>query len=113
MRRQLMATAAPVPTPVRRSLRTRAMAAARRTAKAGALRLIRFIVARPHLDAFLRRQVYRFPGLAGRVRAAIARSRHAHGQALPPIVTEAADLTDNALQVLQDLQRAMADIHQH
>lgn len=71
------------------------------------MRLIRFIVARPRLDAWLRRQVYRFPGLAGRARAAIARTRRNPDQVLPVAVTEEADLTDNARQVLQDLRRAI------
>jgi hypothetical protein len=80
---------------------------ARQLLKTGALRLVGFIVARPRLDAFLRRQIYRFPGLAGRARAAIARSRRASGQALPVILTEEADLTDSARQVLQALERAI------
>ena len=83
------------------------MTMARRILKAGALRAVGFIVARPRLDAFLRRQIYRFPGLAGRARAAIARSRRADGQALPVILTEEADLCDSARQVLHDLQRAI------
>jgi hypothetical protein len=80
---------------------------ARRILKILALRAVGFIVARPRLDAFLRRQIYRFPGLAGRARAAIARSRRADGQALPVILTEEADLCDSARQVLHDLQRAI------
>lgn len=80
---------------------------ARRALKTGALGVVGFIVARPRLDAFLRRQIYRFPGLAGRARAAIARSRRASGQALPVILTEEADLTDSARQVLQALERAI------
>jgi len=86
---------------------------ARRVARAVVLRLIRFIVARPPLDAFLRRQVYRFPGLAGRARAAIARSRRDPGQALPVAVTAEADLTDNARQVLHDLRRAIDPARPH
>jgi hypothetical protein len=74
--------------------------------KAQALRLVEFIVARPELDAFLRRQIYRFPGMAGRARAAVARSRRAQ-QNLPSEVNEEADLTDAARQVLQDLVRAI------
>jgi hypothetical protein len=80
---------------------------ARRVLKSGALGVVGFIVARPRLDAFQRRQIYRFPGLAGRARAAIARSRRASGQALPVIHTEEADLTDSARQVLQALERAI------
>ena len=99
--------------PARISFRTRAGALARRVAKASVMRLIRFIVARPRLDALLRRQVYRFPGIAGRARAAIARSRRPPGQALPVTVTEEADLTDNARQVLQDLRRAIDSARPH
>ena len=80
---------------------------ARRLAKRGALAMIGFIVARPALDAFLRRQVYRFPGLAGRARAAIARSRRRDGQALPTLATDEAQLTDNARQLLRDLARTL------
>ena len=80
---------------------------ARQVLKTGVLRVVGFIVARPRLDAFLRRQIYRFPGVAGRARAAIARSRRASGQALPVILTEEADLTDSARQVLQALERAI------
>ena len=80
---------------------------ARRLVKRTALAVINFIVARPALDAFLRRQIYRFPGLAGRARAAIARSRRIHSQALPPVLTEEADLTDHARQILRDLARAI------
>jgi hypothetical protein len=78
---------------------------ARRLARRGALALIGFIVARPALDAFLRRQIYRFPGLAGQARAAIARSRRRVGQALPTLATDEAQLSDNARQVLRDLAR--------
>ena len=80
----------------------------RRTAKAVALRTVGFVVARPGLDAFLRRQLFRFPGLAGRVRAALARSRRTDWQSLPPVMTDEAELTDAARQVLRDLQRISA-----
>jgi hypothetical protein len=80
---------------------------ARQAFKTGVLRVVGFIVARPHLDAFLRRQIYRFPGIAGRARAAIARSRRPAGQGLAVILTEEADLTDGARQVLQALERAI------
>lgn len=70
-----------------------------------ALRVVEFIVARPALDAFLRRQIYRFPGMAGRARAAVARSRRGE-QNLLSDVTEEADLTEYARQVLRDLERA-------
>ena len=75
-------------------------------AKAGAMRVVGFVLARPALDAFLRRQLYRFPALSGQVRAAVARSRRAQ-QTLPTVVTREADLTDNARQVLHDLRRAI------
>lgn len=80
---------------------------ARRLIKRTALAVINFIVARPALDAFLRRQIYRYPGLAGRARAAIARSRRMHSQALPPVLAEEADLTDHARQILRDLARSI------
>ena len=80
---------------------------ARRVLKAGALRMVGFVVARPALDGFLRRQIYRFPGIAGRVRAAIARSRRSTWQTLPGVLTDEADLTDSAREVLHDLQRAI------
>lgn len=72
-----------------------------------ALRAVAFIVARPRLDDFLRRQIYRFPGLAGRVRAAVAHSRRADWQALPVLLSDEAELTDSARQVLRDLRRAI------
>ena len=78
----------------------------RRAVRAGALRLVAFILARPALDAFLRRQIYRFPGLAGRARAAVSRSRRAH-LAAPSVVTDEAGLTDAARQVLRDLAYAI------
>lgn len=81
--------------------------ALRRAAKRAALQGVAFIVARPHLDAFLRRQIFRFPGLAGRVRAAIARSRRSDWQPMPTPLADEADLTDAARQVLHDLQRAI------
>jgi len=77
----------------------------RRLVKAGADRILWFIVSRPALDAFLRRQLYRFPGLAGRLRMAVARSRRPL-QNLPLVLAEEADLTDSARLVLQDLVRA-------
>lgn len=86
---------------------------ARRVLKSGVLRVVAFIVARPRLDAFLRRQIYRFPGIAGRARAAIARSRRPFGQALPVVLTEEADLTDSARQVLQALERAIDRTRPH
>lgn len=98
-----------LPADVKQPYRAKAAALTHRLIKAAVLRLIGFIVARPRLDNFLRPQIYRFPGLAGRARAAIARSRRNHGQALPRVVTEEADLTDAARQVLQDLRRAIDD----
>jgi hypothetical protein len=79
----------------------------RRLVKKIALRAVAFIVARPRLDDFLRRQIYRFPGLAGRVRAAVAHSRRADWQSLPVVLSDEAELTDGARQVLQDLRRAI------
>lgn len=82
---------------------TRALA--RSVVKAAAARLVGFIVARPALDAFLRRQVYRFPGLAGRVRMAVSRARRVQPPA-QTLVTDEADLTDAGRRVLRDLARA-------
>lgn len=79
----------------------------RQFVKKMALRAVAFIVAHPRLDDFLRRQIYRFPGLAGRVRAAVAHSRRADWQSLPVVLSDEAELTDNARQVLQDLRRAI------
>jgi len=81
--------------------------AARRIVKTAALRAVAFVLARPRLDGFLRRQLFRFPGLAGRVRAALARSRRADWQPLPTLPTDEAELTDSARQVLYDLRRAI------
>ena len=81
--------------------------ALRRLAKNGALGLVAFVVARPRLDDFLRRQIYRFPGLAGRVRASVAHSRRADWQTLPVLLTDETELTDDARQVLHDLRRAI------
>ncbi|MFC5511707.1 hypothetical protein ACFPOU_11295 [Massilia jejuensis] len=80
---------------------------ARQGAKAIALRAVAFVVARPRLDGFLRRQLFRFPVLAGRVRAAVARSRRADWQSLPTLPTDESELTDAARQVLYDLKRAL------
>lgn len=89
--------------PAPRSLK-RAM---RRAVKATALRAVAFVLARPRLDDFLRRQLFRFPGMAGRVRAAVARSRRADWQVLPAPLADEADLTDAGRQVLHDLRRAI------
>lgn len=72
-----------------------------------ALGAVAFIVARPRLDDFLRRQIYRFPGIAGRVRGAIAHSRRADWQSLPVPLSDEAELTEGARQVLRDLRRAI------
>ena len=80
--------------------------------KRSALRMVEFVVARPALDAFLRRQVYRFPGMAGRARAAVARSRRAEQNLLSDVIDEA-DLTEHARQVLHDLHRASARARTH
>ncbi len=90
-------------TPMPRSLKR----AASRIFKNAALRAVAFVIARPRLDNFLRRQLFRFPGLAGRVRAAVARSRRADWQVLPTPLADEADLTDAARQVLYDLRRAI------
>lgn len=87
------------------------MTLARRVARATASRLVGFIVARPALDAFLRRQVFRFPGLAASARAAVARARNTH-QTLPAVVTEEADLTDAARQILHDLAHVIEHTRQ-
>ena len=79
----------------------------RQLVKKAALRAVALIVARPRLDDFLRRQIYRFPGLAGRVRAAVAHSRRADWQSLPVPLADEAELTDSARQVLRDLRRAI------
>lgn len=81
--------------------------AARQLVKKAALGVVAFIVARPRLDDFLRRQIYRFPGIAGRVRAAVAQSRRADWQTLPVVLADEAELTDGARQVLHDLRRAI------
>jgi hypothetical protein len=85
----------------------RGRSAARQLVKKAALRAVAFVVARPRLDDFLRRQIYRFPGLAGRVRAAVAHSRRADWQSLPVMLSDEAELTDSARQVLHDLRRAI------
>jgi len=84
--------------------------AARRVVKTAALRAVAFVLARPRLDGFLRRQLFRFPGLAGRIRAVLARSRRADWHPLPTLPTDEAELTDSARQVLYDLRRAINHI---
>lgn len=96
------------PASIRQSLRGGPRAILVRAVKAMALRAAGFVIARPRLDAFLRRQLFRFPGLAGRARAALARSRRTDWQSLPPVASDQAELTDTARQVLDDLQRAIA-----
>ena len=81
--------------------------APRRAVKQAALRAVSYIVARPRLDDFLRRQIYRFPALAGRVRASVAQSRRSDWQSLPVPLADEAELSDSARQVLHDLQRAI------
>lgn len=97
----------PSPAQARVPYRRAVAGMARRVLKAGALRMVGFVLARPGLDGFLRRQIYRFPGIAGRVRAALARSRRATWQTLPVVLTDEADLTDSAREVLHDLRRAL------
>ena len=79
----------------------------RRLVKKLALGAVGFIVARPGLDLFLRRQIYRFPGLAGRVRATVAQSRRSHWQPAPVQLNDETELTESARQVLHDLRRAI------
>ncbi|THC45664.1 hypothetical protein C2862_04025 [Massilia sp. Mn16-1_5] len=79
----------------------------RQAIKSAALRVVAFVVARPRLDEFLRRQIYRFPALAGRVRAAVANSRRADWQSLPVLLADEAELSESARQVLQDLRRSL------
>jgi len=87
--------------------------AVRRFAKRAALGAVAYIVARPRLDDFLRRQIYRFPALAGRVRASVAQSRRSDWQTLPVPLADEAELSDGARQVLRDLQRAIERARQH
>ena len=77
----------------------------RQLVKSTALRALGFVVARPGLDEFLRRQIYRFPALAGRVRSAMAHSRRADWQSLPVLLADEAELSESARQVLHDLRR--------
>jgi hypothetical protein len=74
--------------------------AARRALKAA----FGFVLARPALSFFLRRQLYRFPTLANRLRAMAIRSRQRHSPPPPP---DDAPLPDRAQHVLRDLQRAI------
>ena len=85
----------------------RASRLVRQLVKKTALGAVAFIVARPGLDEFLRRQIYRFPGIAGRVRAAVAHSRRADWQTLPVLLADEAELSESARQVLHDLRRAL------
>ncbi|HEX9172054.1 MAG TPA: hypothetical protein VF861_05280 [Telluria sp.] len=75
-----------------------------RLLKAVLKRAIEFVAARPKLSFFLRRQLYRSPALANRVRSAVVRSRHASSG--PSSLPDDAPLPDAAQQVLQDLQCA-------
>lgn len=81
---------------------------ARSTLRLTARRVVKaafgFVLARPALSLFLRRQLYRFPSLANRLRAMAIRSRQPHS--IPPLPDDAA-LPDRAQQVLRDLQRAI------
>ncbi|MBD8529893.1 MULTISPECIES: hypothetical protein [unclassified Massilia] len=72
-----------------------------------ALRAAALVVAHPRLDLFLRRQIYRFPTLAGRVRAAVAQSRRSDWQTVPVHLSDETELTDSAREVLRDLRRAI------
>ena len=81
--------------------------AARQFITKTALGAVAFIVAHPRLDDFLRRQVFRFPGLAGRVRALVGQSRRAGWQPPPVVLRDEAELTDGAREVLRELRRAI------
>ena len=73
-----------------------------------ARRAIIFVVARPQLSFFLRRQLGRFPALAYRLRTVVARTRHIGWQ--PPATVVLSDdgvLSEPAREVLQDLRRAL------
>jgi hypothetical protein len=83
----------------------------RQLVKTTALRAVAFIVARPGLDEFLRRQIYRFPAIAGRVRSAVASSRRADWQSLPVLLADEAELSESARQVLHDLRRSLDRAH--
>lgn len=78
---------------------------ARRALKAVLKAAFGFVLARPALSFSLRRQLYRFPTLANRLRAMAIRSRQPNfdRSALP----DDAPLPDRAQQVLRDLQRAI------
>ena len=78
-----------------------------RILRMAALRAAAFVVAHPRLDLFLRRQIYRFPRLAGRVRAAVAQSRRSDWQTVPVQLSDESELTDSAREVLRDLRRAI------
>jgi hypothetical protein len=77
---------------------------ARRALKATLKAAFGFVLARPRLSFFLRRQLYRFPTLANRLRAIAIRARQPH---FPPPLPDDAPLPDRAQQVLRDLQRAI------
>lgn len=80
---------------------------ARQAVKKAALGAVAFVVAHPRLDDFLRRQVYRFPRLAGGIRAVVGQSRRADWQPPPVVLSDETQLTDSARQVLRDLRRAI------
>ncbi len=101
----------PASAPSAATVPQRAKRLLRQFVKAGGLRAVAFIVARPGLDEFLRRQIYRFPMLAGRVRAAVANSRRADWQSLPVLLADEAELSENARQVLHDLRRSLEHTH--
>ena len=73
-----------------------------------ARRAIIFVVARPQLNFFLRRQISRFPAIAYHLRGVVARTRHIGWQ--PPIAVVLSDdgaLSEPAREVLEDLRRAL------
>lgn len=74
-----------------------------------ARRAIGMVRARPALDFFVRRQVSRFPGLARRLRAIVARSRRPQWQQPAALaVGDDGALSEAARLVLQDLRRGGA-----
>jgi FkbM family methyltransferase len=96
-------------------LRARAQRAARRAgafgvrvAKAVLRRALHFVLARPKLAFFLRRQVARHPRLVQLARRVLLRSHEtpASATAAPMAATAPGELPDAALRVLRDLRRA-------
>lgn len=71
-------------------------------------RALAFVVARPRLDFFLRRQIARMPGVANRMRRLAARTRQQAFDLPPiPVLSDDKQLSEPARQVLRDLRQAM------